>query len=203
MDDIKEGLKYLFQTENAVTLCVSASGHGGMEAALCNLIEQGDVVLMAVTGLWGKRAGEMASRYGADVRYIEAGHGAVVTLDRLTNYMQTHKPKVLFVTQGDSSTGVLQSLESVGDLCRRFDCLLVVDTVASLGGTKFFQDEWKVDVVYTGSQKVLGAPPGLAPISFGPRAIERVRQRNTKVSVYYWDILLLADYWNCFGKPRM
>lgn len=79
----------------------------------------------------------------------------------------------------------------------------MVDTVASLGGTPFMQDKWKVDVVYTGSQKVLGAPPGLAPISFGPRAIEKVMQRNKKVTVYYFDIMLLADYWGCFGNPRM
>lgn len=86
---------------------------------------------------------------------------------------------------------------------KRYDCLLVVDTVASLGGTPFFMDKWLVDVVYTGSQKVLGAPPGLAPISFGPRAIAKVLKRNKKVTVYYWDILLLSEYWNCFGKPRM
>lgn len=85
----------------------------------------------------------------------------------------------------------------------RYDCLLVVDTVASLGGTPFFMDKWLVDVVYTGSQKVLGAPPGLAPISFGSRAIAKVLNRNKKVPVYYWDIMLLSEYWNCFGKPRM
>lgn len=85
----------------------------------------------------------------------------------------------------------------------RFDCLLVVDTVASLGGTPFFQDKWKVDVVYTGSQKVLGAPPGLAPISFGQRALNKVLNRTSKIKVYYWDILLLGDYWGCFGRPRM
>lgn len=85
----------------------------------------------------------------------------------------------------------------------RYDCLLVVDTVASLGGTPFFMDKWKVDVVYTGSQKVLGAPPGLAPISFNSRAIAKVMNRHKKVAVYYWDIMLLSEYWNCFGKPRM
>lgn len=79
----------------------------------------------------------------------------------------------------------------------------MVDTVASLGASPFLQDTWNVDVVYTGSQKVIGAPPGLAPISFGPRAIEKVIKRNSKVSVYYWDIMLLADYWGCFGRPRM
>lgn len=120
MDDIKEGIKYVFQTTNPVTLCVSASGHGGMEAALCNVLEAGDTVLFIVTGLWGRRAGDIASRYGADVRYFEAGNnpGSVVCLKRLNDYMNVHKPKVLFVTQGDSSTGVLQSIEGMGDICR-------------------------------------------------------------------------------------
>lgn len=121
MDDIKEGLKYVFQTTNPVTLCVSASGHGGMEAAICNVVEAGDVILCAVTGLWGRRAGDIASRYGADVRYIEAGNqpGHILSIDRLKEYLQVHKPSVLFITQGDSSTGVLQPLGSIGDLCRQ------------------------------------------------------------------------------------
>lgn len=121
MDDVKDGMRYLFQTSNPVTLCVSASGHGGMEAALCNLIEAGDVVLCAVNGLWGKRAGDIADRYGADVRYIDAGNepGDIITVNRLLDYFEVHRPKVLFVTQGDSSTGVLQPIESIGELCRR------------------------------------------------------------------------------------
>lgn len=122
MDDIKEGIKYLFQTKNPLTLCISASGHGGMEAALCNLIEVGDVVLCGVTGLWGRRAGDMATRYGADVRYIEPGNepGDILTVNRLFEYFQVHKPKIFFITQGDSSTGVLQPIESLGDLCREY-----------------------------------------------------------------------------------
>lgn len=121
MDDVKEGIKYLFQTTNPVTLCVSASGHGGMEAALCNLIEAGDVVLCTVTGLWGKRAGDIASRYGADVRYIEPSKtpGDILTANQWLEYFQVHHPKVLFVTHGDSSTGILQPLDSIGELCRR------------------------------------------------------------------------------------
>lgn len=119
MDDIKEGLKYVFQTRNALTLCISASGHGGMEAALCNLIEEGDVVLCGVTGLWGKRAADMASRYGADVRFIEAGNDEILTMEQLNAYFEVHKPKIFFVTQGDSSTGVLQPIEGLGELCRK------------------------------------------------------------------------------------
>lgn len=120
MDDIKEGLKYVFQTRNAVTLCISASGHAGMEAALCNLIEVGDVVLCGITGLWGKRAADMAERYGADVRFIETSFNSdIITLDRLADSLAVHKPKILFVTQGDSSTGVLQPIEGIGALCRK------------------------------------------------------------------------------------
>lgn len=119
MDDIKEGLKYLFQTRNPLTLCISASGHGGMEASMCNLIEEGDVVLCGVTGLWGRRAGDMASRYGADVRYVEAGKDEILTLEQLNSYFEVHQPKIFFVTQGDSSTGVLQPIEGLGALCRK------------------------------------------------------------------------------------
>lgn len=128
MDDIKEGLQYIFQTKNPLTLCVSASGHGGMEAALCNLIEDGDVVLCGVTGLWGRRAGDMATRYGADVRYIETGNnpGYILTLESLRAYFNVHKPQIFFVTQGDSSTGVLQSIEGMGDLCREWVTIVLI-----------------------------------------------------------------------------
>lgn len=120
MDDIKEGLKYVFQTQNPLTLCISASGHGGMEAALCNLIEEGDVVLCGVTGLWGRRAADMAQRYGADVRFVDADSEDVLTMDQLNAYFLVHKPKIFFVTQGDSSTGVLQPIDGLGDLCRKY-----------------------------------------------------------------------------------
>jgi alanine-glyoxylate transaminase / serine-glyoxylate transaminase / serine-pyruvate transaminase len=142
-----------------------------MEASLCNLVEDGDIVLLGVTGIWGDRATDMARRYGADVRILQARAGEIITLDELEGYMEMHKPSVFFLTHGDSSTGVLQPLEGIGELCRKHKCLFIVDTVASLGGAPFFADEWKVDVVYTGSQKVLGAPPGITPISFSKRAM--------------------------------
>lgn len=112
-----------------------------------------------------------ALRYGADARILNARYGEPVTLEALEEYMKVHKPSVFFIVQGESSTGLKQDLRGMGDICRKYNCLFAVDTVASLGGTEFFMDEWKVDVAYTGSQKVLGAPPGITPISFNCRAM--------------------------------
>lgn len=119
MDEIKEGVQYIFQTKNPVTMCVSASGHGAMEAALCNLIEDGDRVLIGVTGIWGQRAGDMARRHGANVSYVEAELGSTLSLGRVEEQLQLVKPVVFFVTQGDSSTGILQPIEGMGELCRK------------------------------------------------------------------------------------
>jgi len=124
MDEVKEGIKYIFQTLNDATMCISGSGHSGMEAALCNLIEDGDVVLMGITGMWGHRAADMARRYGADVRYVEASFGRALTLEEIRFAFDTHKPRVFFIAQGDSSTGILQRhIREIGELCRQHDCL--------------------------------------------------------------------------------
>lgn len=171
MDDIKEGIKYLFQTTNPLTLCLSASGHAGMEAGLCNLIEDGDVVLIAVQGLWGERAVDISTRLGANVRLVEKAPNEVLTIEEVRKQIQTYKPKIFFVTHGESSTGQLQNLEGFGNICREFDCLLFVDAVITMGCVPLYVDKWKIDVAYSGSQKVLNAPPGITPITFGSRAM--------------------------------
>ncbi|XP_059224063.1 alanine--glyoxylate aminotransferase [Stomoxys calcitrans] len=204
MDDIKEGIKYIFQTRNEATMCISGSGHAGMEAALCNLLEDGDVILFGSTGIWGHRAAEMAKRYGGDVRFVESRFGRSLNLDEIEFAFEGHKPAVFFLAQGDSSTGVMQTqLKEIGEICRKYNCLFVVDTVASLGGTEFYMDRWQVDVTYTGSQKVLGAPPGITPISFSKRAMKHIVSRKSKVKVYYFDATLVGQYWNCFGGSRI
>ncbi|EFA09724.1 alanine--glyoxylate aminotransferase [Tribolium castaneum] len=203
MDDIKAGIRYVFQTSNPLTLAVSASGHGGMEAVLCNLLEPGDTALIAVNGIWGERAASMAGRYGAKVTTVEAEVGHDFTLAQIENAVSKHRPHVLFVTQGESSSGVYQNIEGIGDICHRYGCLLAVDTVASLGGVPFLADRWGVDAVYTGTQKVLGAPAGLAPISFSPRAQRKIFERKSPVKVLYWDMTVLGDYWDCFGRSRV
>ncbi|PNF33614.1 Serine--pyruvate aminotransferase, mitochondrial [Cryptotermes secundus] len=203
MDEVKAGIQYAFQTKNALTLAVSTSGHGGMEASMSNLIESGNTVLIAVHGIWGQRAANMAQRYGADVRTINIPAGEYFCMKAIEAGLSQHRPVLFFITQGESSTGVHQPIEQLGLLCHKYNCLLVVDAVASLGGVPVYMDEWEIDVLYTGSQKVLGAPPGLAPISFSPRAIAKIESRTIPVPVFYWDMKILGDYWACFGKPRV
>jgi len=204
MDDIKAGVQYVFQTNNPWTITISGPGHLGMEAALVNIVEPGDTVLVGVNGLWGNRAGDLANRLGANVKTVETTGGKSLTKSEIAQALQTHRPQVLFLVHSESSTGVVQNLEGIGELCESYNCLLVVDTVASLGGVPFYADKWKVDVVYTGSQKVLGAPPGLSPISFGPRAVAKIKSRTTPIKSFVLDMNHLANYWDCNGdgQPR-
>ncbi|KAG0728132.1 Serine--pyruvate aminotransferase, mitochondrial [Chionoecetes opilio] len=171
MDEVKEGLRYLFQTKSEVVCCVSGTGHAGMEATMCNLLEPNDVILIAQNGIWGERAAEMACRHEADVRTVKKPAGDVFHLDELEAALKEHKPAVLFLVQAESSTGALQPIYGVGALCQKYGALLAVDAVASLGGVPFFMDQWGVDVVYTGTQKVISAPPSLAPIAFSHQAM--------------------------------
>ncbi|XP_071607750.1 alanine--glyoxylate aminotransferase isoform X2 [Heliangelus exortis] len=170
MDEIKAGIQYAFQTQNQLTLAISGTGHCAMEAALLNLLEQGDTVLVAINGIWGQRAAEIARRLGANVRELLKPPGDYFTLQDIEEGLAQQKPSVLFITHGESSTGVLQPLEGLGNLCHRYGCLLLVDAVASLGGAPIFMDQQEIDVLYSGSQKVLNVPPGSAPISFSQRA---------------------------------
>ncbi|KAE8604531.1 hypothetical protein XENTR_v10014735 [Xenopus tropicalis] len=170
MDDIKQGIRYAFQTQNNLTLAVSGSGHCAMETAIFNVVEKGDVVLIAVKGIWGERAGDIAERIGADVRYVSKPVGEGFTLKEVEKALVEHKPSLFFITHGESSSGVVQPLDGLGDLCHRYNCLLLVDSVASLGGAPIYMDKQGIDILYSGSQKVLNAPPGTAPISFSETA---------------------------------
>ncbi|XP_071553743.1 alanine--glyoxylate aminotransferase [Temnothorax nylanderi] len=201
MDDIKAGLRYAFQTRNRLTLALSTSGHGGMEACLDNLLEPGETALIAKCGIWGERAADMADRIGANIKFLETACGVPFDLVALDEALEKHRPAVVFVTHAESSTGMKQPLEGVGELVHKYEALLIVDAVVSLGGDPFFMDAWEVDAAYAGSQKVLGAPAGITPVSFGPRAERKISHRTTRPA-YYWDVRILGDYWNCFGAPR-
>jgi len=203
MDQTRVGLQYVFQTNNKVTMAVSGTGHSGMEAALVNLLEPGETVVICQHGLWGERASEMATRIGCKVvKLVRPPGQGFEDFVEIEEALKQHKPAVFFICHGESSTGVLQPLEGLSELCHRYNTLLLVDTVASLGGVPFYADELGLDCVYSGSQKVLGCPPGLAPITFSEAAMSKIYNRKTKPLSFYLDMLLVGNYWGCFDEPR-
>ncbi|XP_001630921.2 alanine--glyoxylate aminotransferase isoform X1 [Nematostella vectensis] len=202
LDEIKAGLQYAFQTNNEYTLVFTGAGHTGMEGSMMNIVERGETFLVCENGMWGMRAKDIADRQGLDVRVIKKTPGEAFTLEDIEAALKEHKPAAMFITHSESSTGVCQPLEGVGALCHKYNCLVIADTVASLGGTPFFTDDLELDVVYTGSQKVFGCPPGICPITFSPRAIEKVRNRKTRVPSFYLDILEIGNYWGCDEGAR-
>jgi len=195
MNEVQELLRYAWQTDNQLTIPVSGTGSAAMEASLANTLEPGDVVLIGLNGYFGHRLADMAARYGADVRCIEKPWGQVFDLGELRTALEQHRPAVLALVHAETSTGARQPLEGVGDLCREFDCLLLVDTVTSLGGVPLLLDEWKVDVAYSGTQKCLSCPPGLAPLTLGPRAVQKLQNRKNQVANWYLDLTLVSKYW--------
>ncbi|XP_003474416.2 alanine--glyoxylate aminotransferase [Cavia porcellus] len=203
MDEIKKGIQYVFQTRNPLTLAISGSGHCALEVALFNLLEPGDSFLVGANGEWGRRAAEIGERIGAHVHAMIKEPGSYYTLQEVEEGLAQHKPVLLFLTQGESSTGVLQPLDGYGELCHRYQCLLLVDAVASLGGVPIFMDHQGIDALYSGSQKVLNGPPGTSLLSFSDRAKHKVYSRKTKPFSFLMDITLLANLWGCDDKPRM
>ncbi|PHJ19044.1 alanine--glyoxylate aminotransferase [Cystoisospora suis] len=195
LEDIQALLRYVWQTKNETTLCVSGTGSAAMEACLANVVEKGDVVLVAVCGYFGNRLVEMARRYGADVRIINKPWGQSFSLQELREGLQEHQPRLLCIVHVETSTGVLQPMDGVGALCREFDSLLLLDTVTSLGGVPIHLDEWGVDLAYSCSQKALSASPGASPLTVSPRALQKVAARQTKVPNWYLDLSLLQKYW--------
>ena len=200
MGEVQELLRYAWQTDNRLTLPMSGTGSAAMEATLANTVEPGDRVLVAVKGYFGNRLADMAGRYRADVRVIEKPWGEAFTLDELSSALQQHKPAILAMVHAETSTGVRQPMDGVGDLCRQHDCLLLLDTVTSLGGVPLYLDEWKVDMAYSCSQKGLSCPPGLGPFTMGPRAEAKLAARKDKVPNWYLDVSLLNQYW---GSDRV
>ncbi|KAK6484051.1 serine--pyruvate aminotransferase-like [Huso huso] len=203
MDDIKKGIQYAFQTKNELTMAISGSGHVAMEAALYNTVERGETVLMGVNGIWGERAADISERMGADAKRIVKPPGECFTLQEIEQALSKHKPVLFFITHGESSTGIAHPLDGLGALCHKYNCLLLVDSVASLGGAPIYMDKQEIDILYSGSQKVLNAPPGTAPISFSERAKQKIFSRKTKPVSFYLDMSWLANYWGCDGKPRV
>lgn len=196
MKEVQELLRYLFQTENNLTVPVSGTGSAGMEATLANLIEPGDRVLIAIKGYFGERLFEIAGRYGAQVDRIDRPWGEVFDPDEIREALKANKYKLLAIVHGETSTGVQQpEVAEIAAAAHDNGALMVLDTVASLGGVPVEIDTWEVDAAFSGSQKCLSAPPGLAPLTFSARAQETLRNRSTPVQNWYLDLSLLEKYW--------
>ena len=196
MKEVQELLRYLFQTKNELTVPVSGTGSAGMEAALCNLIEPDDHVLIAIKGYFGERLFQIAERYGAQVDRIDRPWGEVFDPDEIKTALGQEKYKLLAIVHGETSTGVQQpEIAEIAAAAHQNGALMVLDTVASLGGVSVEVDAWDIDVAFSGSQKCISAPPGLAPLTLSPRALEVLRNRSTPVKNWYLDLSLLEHYW--------
>ncbi|TMS35601.1 hypothetical protein L596_002969 [Steinernema carpocapsae] len=201
MNDVRKGLQYIFQTQNKLTFALSGTGHAGMECAFVNLCERGEKVLIVKNGVWGVRAADLAKRLDLDVSVLDVPEGEAADLEVFSKTVKNLRPAAVFICHGESSTGVAHPLQGFGEVCRDAGSLLIVDTVASLGGAPFLCDDLLVDCVYSATQKCLNAPPGLAPMSFNNRAIERIKNRKNRVPSFYFDVLEIGNYWGCFEDP--
>jgi alanine-glyoxylate transaminase / serine-glyoxylate transaminase / serine-pyruvate transaminase len=200
MGDVQTLLRYVFQTENSLTIPVSGTGSAGMEAALCNFIESGDDVLIAVSGYFGERLVDMASRYGANVDRIDRPWGEVFDLQEIESALSKKKYKLFGIVHAETSTGALQpQIKEIASSAHKHGALLVLDTVTSLGGVSVEIDNWDVDISYSGTQKALSCPPGLSPLTVSERAREVLVNRKSKVANWYLDLSLVNKYW---GKER-
>lgn len=195
MDDVNQGLREVFGTTNALTFPVSGTGSAAQEASMVNLLEPGDTAIVGVNGVFGGRLAEMARRAGATVVTVEAEWGRVLDPQQVADAMKAHPgARLVGVVLAETSTGAWQPLDEVGALVRDTDTLLVVDAVTALAGIPVEVDRVGIDVCYSGTQKCLGVPPGLGPITFSPKALDRVRGRKVPSQSWYLDAGLLADY---------
>jgi alanine-glyoxylate transaminase/serine-glyoxylate transaminase/serine-pyruvate transaminase len=195
MDTVREGLRTCFGTTNPMTLAMSGTGSAGMETVIVNLVEPGDRVVVGVCGVFGGRLAEVARRQGADVTTVDAPWGQPVPLDRMIAEIQRVKPHLTAIVHAETSTGVHQPLDGLAAACREHDGLLVLDCVTSLGGMPVELDAWGIDAAYSGTQKCLSAPPGLAPVSLNDRAVARLDRRTRPVPSWYLDLTLIRKYW--------
>lgn len=195
MGEIQSQLRLVFQTNNEMTIPVSGTGSAAMECALCNFIEPGDSVIICVNGYFGTRMCEMADRYGATVRRMDKRWGDVFSFEEIEAELKRAPAKLVALVHAETSTGALQPIEGLAEIVHRYGALLLVDCVTSLGGVPVKVDEWDLDITYSGTQKCIGAPPGLGPLTVGSRARELLRARQSPVRNWYLDLTLLDKYW--------
>lgn len=195
MDELQSMLRQVFQTSNPMTMAISGTGSAGMETCVVNLIEPGDRMVACINGVFGGRMAEVAERLGAEVTRIERPYGEVFSPEEIHEVVQRVRPKALGIVHAETSTGAWQPLDDIAHVVHDAGSLLIVDCVTSLGGVPVEVDRLGIDAAYSGSQKCLSCPPGLAPVTFGPRALEAIDRRTRKVSSWYLDIGLLRNYW--------
>ncbi len=201
MDEIKGLLQYAFQTENALTLPISAPGSAGMEACFVNLVSPGDTVIVCRNGVFGGRMQENVERCGATAVMVDDDWGQPVSLDKVAEAFARHpQASLLAFVHAETSTGVRSDARGLCALAREHGALSIVDTVTSLGGIELQVDGWGADAVYSGTQKCLSCVPGLAPVTFSPRAVERIQARAGKVQSWFLDMQLVMGYWGGDNK---
>ena len=196
MDEVKVLLQYAFQTENALTLPVSAPGSAGMETCFVNLVEPGDRVVVCQNGVFGGRMKENVERCGGIPVTVEDPWGSAVDPGKVEHAFATHPDaRILAFVHAETSTGAQSDAQALSDIAHRHGALVIVDTVTSLGGTPVKVDDWGIDAVYSGSQKCLSCAPGLSPVSLGERAVAKVKARRGKVQSWFLDLNLIMGYW--------
>jgi alanine-glyoxylate transaminase/serine-glyoxylate transaminase/serine-pyruvate transaminase len=195
MEETMTDLRALFQTGNHHTVPISATGTGGLETLMFNLVEPGDEVIVGVIGHFGQRLAELAAAAGAVVRPVEVPWGQILDPDQIATEFEQGPAKLVALVHAETSTGAAQPLEEIGRIVRTNDSLLMVDAVTSLGGMEVNVDGWKIDAAGSCSQKCIAAPPGLGPITLGPRAIAAAQNRHQPVASWYFDLNRLFQYW--------
>jgi len=197
MDDVCEMLRMVFHTTNSMTVPISSTGTGAMETACANIIEPGDLMLVCRNGYFGIRLADIAERCGASVHVMDTPWGKAVDPQMLKDELKKHPGlKAVGVVHAETSTGVLSDMKELVDVIHEPGALAIVDAVTSLGGHEVRMDDWGIDVCYSATQKCLGAPPGLAPISLSPAAMDVVAKRPSKVQSFYFNLKDLEAYWN-------
>jgi len=201
MDEVKVMLQYAFQTRNELTMPVSAPGSAGMETCFVNLMEPGEKVIVCVNGVFGGRMKENVERLGGVPIVVEDTWGDPVDLNKVADaFKKNPDAKILAFVHAETSTGALSDAKSLVALAHQHNALAIVDAITSLGGVPLKVDEWNIDAIYSGSQKCLSCPPGLSPISFSERAVEKIKARKTRVASWFLDLTLVMGYWGAGAK---
>jgi len=201
MDEMKDLLRYAFMTTNDLTMPVSAPGSAGMETCFVNLVEPGDKVVVCQNGVFGGRMKENVERCGGTAILVEDDWGKAVDANKVEDTLKAHpEARILAFVHAETSTGAQSDAATLARLAHDHDCLTIVDTVTSLGGTELRVDDWQLDAVYSGTQKCLSCVPGLSPVTFNERALDKVKNRGSRVQSWFMDLNLVLGYWGGGGK---